>query len=93
MSPSIAMRCASPSIWLRTGFVGRSYSTIYFASSTMTQREQLLEKLRNSPSNIKFSELEAVLRSEGLVESTRQPLYLLPSGWPRHYFGTAPWSA
>jgi predicted RNA binding protein YcfA (HicA-like mRNA interferase family) len=33
----------------------------------MTQREKLLEKLRNSPSSIRFSELETLLRSEGFV--------------------------
>ena len=33
----------------------------------MTRREKLLQKMRNSPGSIRFSEVEAVLRAEGFV--------------------------
>jgi predicted RNA binding protein YcfA (HicA-like mRNA interferase family) len=33
----------------------------------MTQREKLLEKMRNSPANIRFGEVDALLRYEGFV--------------------------
>ena len=33
----------------------------------MSRREKLLEKMRNSPGNIRYSEVDALLRYEGLV--------------------------
>lgn len=33
----------------------------------MTRREKLLQKMRNSPGSIRFSEVEVVLRAEGFV--------------------------
>jgi predicted RNA binding protein YcfA (HicA-like mRNA interferase family) len=33
----------------------------------MSRREKLLEKMRNSPGNIRFGEVDAVLRYEGFV--------------------------
>ena len=33
----------------------------------MSRREKLLEKMRHTPGNIRFSEVDALLRSEGFV--------------------------
>jgi predicted RNA binding protein YcfA (HicA-like mRNA interferase family) len=33
----------------------------------MSQREKLLERMRNTPGNIRFSEVDALLRYEGFV--------------------------
>jgi predicted RNA binding protein YcfA (HicA-like mRNA interferase family) len=33
----------------------------------MSRREKLVEKMRNSPHNIRFGEVEALLRCEGFV--------------------------
>ncbi len=33
----------------------------------MSRRDKLLDKMRNSPTNIRFSEVESLLRYEGFV--------------------------
>ena len=33
----------------------------------MTQREKLIEKMRNSPGSIRFSEVDSLLKHEGFV--------------------------
>ncbi len=33
----------------------------------MARREKLIEKMRNSPLNVRFSEVDALLRNEGFV--------------------------
>ena len=38
----------------------------------MSRREKLLEKMRNSPRNIRFSEVDALLRYEGFVLFNRR---------------------
>lgn len=44
----------------------------------MTQREKLLERLRNNPKNVRFEEIDALLTSYGFV--ARQP-----GGGSSHY--------
>lgn len=38
----------------------------------MTRREKLIEKMRNSPGNIRFSEVDALLKFEGFVLLTKR---------------------
>jgi len=38
----------------------------------MTRREKLIQKMRNSPGSIRFSEVETVLRAEGFVLFNRR---------------------
>jgi len=60
----------------------------------MSRREKLLDKMRNTPAAIRFSEVEALLRYEGFVLFNQRgsPLYLPSCGWPGLNYCAAAWT-